>query len=753
VPTGSFDYAPQGMVVADNAVPIGVFQYFSVSGEYQLLPNIRCEQIQYKEGADPPPARFSYILDELAANANGWPSQFEQVWPINLKPGYQSYVVTPTTQLAVLALLPDGTTRVLFHGFPRVPQTDVTPANQHVTFVAVGVAVRAWDMPIGVRIQRAGDDPQAVKGKDSDIATDLPVRFNPAGTGTRSVGGILPNCTPDGYDVEVAYSPQGGDPDNPYPVFLDSSIDRSPDPRTLWNLSKVVRYILATQNTGTDPNGDLWVANPDFGPLDALLQNRRPLDGSEFFDPSNPATYQTDSNIIRDFDATNKAWPEVIAQLLGFYGFGMRWVLDQLSGGEPYNYLEIYRKDADGPTAPKPVYLPADGTNLTNAVVNLSSFHAGFDFHGVANDVFVETHLIRWEISVVLAPGFTPTSGDGLAANRSQFLEANLASPNATAAQRKAYRYYIVDECADGFWSIADKAWVSDAFFDFSQIVPRNADGSARYAHRYRPGKGTLFSKDLLNKSYKAQLAVSTDYAGDDPPGFFEGNGTWQEIEGGWELLKDRLGIQVTADDPEQWKIGKPPGGNAPNGNPWPYPDGVLRGITGMSDPTSKVGEKQFWLRLTTVIEADHGIGAEATRRDASPLAQTIQRRVDASDHFHFDAVDTSSIYNTTQKTILARDDTDNATDHAFQLRTAHEFPPLTAALTIPSLTGYLQIGDRIGTINGRDVSLLVNAGAEQGEPPSYPYVVALTWNFQGEKQSTTIQLSDRRQEPRRPTA
>ena len=61
-----------------------------------------------------------------------------------------------------------------------------------------------------------------------------------------------------------------------------------------------------------------------------------------------------------------------------------------------------------------------------------------------------------------------------------------------------------------------------------------------------------------------------------------------------------------------------------------------------------------------------------------------------------------------------------------------------------------VQIGDRISQINGRDVSLLVNAGIEQGEAPSYPFVVGLTWDFQGSKQSTTLQLSDRRLEPQR---
>jgi hypothetical protein len=81
-------------------------------------------------------------------------------------------------------------------------------------------------------------------------------------------------------------------------VFLDPDVDRTPDPRTFWGLSKTVRYILANWNTST--LGSL-VDNPDFGALDALLQNRRPVQGAEFFGPDNSQTYQTDHNWIRSF--------------------------------------------------------------------------------------------------------------------------------------------------------------------------------------------------------------------------------------------------------------------------------------------------------------------------------------------------------------------------------------------------------------------------------------------------------------------
>jgi hypothetical protein len=731
---GSFDYSPYAPQLALDATPIGVFLYDRGADDgqgYSLLPNIHCDQIQYKGGIEPPAARFSYVLDEVAASNNGWPSQFDQIWPLTLTPS--PYIVANDDELVVLALMPDKTTRVLFDGFARVPQTDISPTSQNVSFVAIGVAILCWNTPIGGRIERNADNPQT----GNNIQTDLPVRFNPAGTGTRAIGGYLPNCTPDGYDIG-----EGGA--NPYPVFLDPNIDRSPDPRSFWGLSKVVRYILANWNT--QMSGSL-VANPDFGALDSLLQNRRPLAGSEFFDPTNSTTYQTDPNRIRDYDATNKPWPEVVADLLGFYGFGMRWVCSTGASGQPCDYLEVYRKDAAGPTDPKPVYLPGTGTQLSAALVNVATMHAAFDYQAVANSFYIETAPQRYEVSVILAPGYQPQAGDGTAAIRGQFRKSALDTSSATATTRAKYRFYVADECGDGHWSLAKSQWVT-APIDFSsvfQFPDGNPGNLPTYVRRYRPGRNTLFSKDLNNKPFQAQLAISRNYAGADAPCIWDTvSGTWQQIDGGWSLMEDRLGIEVTVDDPESWNIGKPAAGT-----PAQEPTGVMHGITSMSNPSTTIqSEKLFWLRLTTVVEADYGIEATAARRDASPVSSTILRRVDARDHFHRDVVDASSVFNQTPGTDqVVQDDSSTAVAHACQLRSAHEFPPLAAAITIPMLVDYIQVGDRVSQINGRDVSFLVNAGIEQGEAPSYPFVVGLTWDFQATKQSTTLQLADRRLE------
>lgn len=94
------------------------------------------------------------------------------------------------------------------------------------------------------------------------------------------------------------------------------------------------------------------------------------------------------------------------------------------------------------------------------------------------------------------------------------------------------------------------------------------------------------------------------------------------------------------------------------------------------------------------------------------------------------------------------RDDTKAATSHANQLRSAHEFPILAGSVTIPFLTDYYQIGDRVKIVQGRDASLQINVGADQGEKATYPWVTAFSWVLEHDRQQTTLQLSDRRGEP-----
>ena len=82
-------------------------------------------------------------------------------------------------------------------------------------------------------------------------------------------------------------------------------------------------------------------------------------------------------------------------------------------------------------------------------------------------------------------------------------------------------------------------------------------------------------------------------------------------MPGGWTLLHDRLGIAVTAPNPDNWTTTEGPVTAEGTANKL-----AIRAITGLAAPTA---ESQFTLRLTTVIEADRRMNVLAPTRPASP--------------------------------------------------------------------------------------------------------------------------------------
>jgi hypothetical protein len=112
---------------------------------------------------------------------------------------------------------------------------------------------------------------------------------------------------------------------------------------------------------------------------------------------------------------------------------------------------------------------------------------------------------------------------------------------------------------------------------------------------------------------------------------------------------------------------------------------------------------------------------------------------------------DVPSIYMDDNLNIVMRDDTQYAQNYANQLRSAHENSPMPMSYTIPQFTLAYEVGDAVSAVVGRNVSLATNLGIAQGEGPYYPRVVAITWDFSGDQQSTNLQLSDRRIEPQPP--
>lgn len=717
MPTGSFDIgtAPQSLYgPAPQAV---VSLYDADSGTIAPLPNVRCVRIDVREGPEPPVATFRYIQDDTLAISYGWPSQFEQLWPLNSQ-GY--YTVQCDDELIVSVTNPDDSLWIPFDGFASIPQVDYTARSQSVTFAAQNVAIRYFDEPITQRTQRNADNIDVTDGSE-DVTITMPTRFNPADNSVGRTGGYVGNKVGDSYFTT-------GNPLGDYPVFVDPLVvERADEGVDYWYVDDAVEYLMATYE------GEDYATWPSFNTLEKLLNAQYPASGSQTF---NPAGDQSANISIRDYDATNKAMPIVFADLMGYAGFLLYWDTDADSDGAPETTLKLYRRDAASTVAPKPLFLAATGASSLNLNLNnTTACHLVRDTNQIKNAWQIETQQKQIEITVLLAPLFEPVAGDQNSPARDAFQEANLT--NATGTTRRKYRWFGADECADGHWDSVDQVWVTDKAIDLTPIFPADEDGNATYVKRYRPGGDTLIAQDPQGRPLKAVLEYRSGVTVSDPyvcgPQDPASAGTWLTISSGWRLLPDRLGIEITAPDPSMWSTGN---SKIPKIN-------VIDATANQTDAT------QFCLRLTTVIDDDSQLDVVAPRRIASPTQYSRTRIADGKDHFQFQSISVNSLNYTGDGTNpqVMRDDTDLAQAHVYALRGAHEFPTLAGSVTIPWLTDYYEIGDRISLIQGRNASFLINVGSDQGEAPSYPWVVGVSWVFEPQQQ-TILQLSDSRAEP-----
>lgn len=702
---GSFDWESKREPLGREAVPIVVALYDG-DGGFTPLPNVYCEGIDAREGPEPPVARFRYVAG-VGARARGFPTEVADLWPLGAG---GPYVVQVDDRLVVVGYTPKGERRFLFDGFAQVPQADLGPSSQSVTFVAVGVAARCWDSPVLGRVQRDADD--LVNGKV--VQTDLPARFNPVDR----FGKARPNCTPADGDADAEQASIA------HPVFVEEDLERSPDDRRFWTLAGAAKYLLATFNHRRE-----FVKHPDFGRLDSLLTARRPRSSSPRFDPSDPSSYDESPIVLREYDASNKPWPDVLDDLLSAEGFRMGWTLDADESGRPRTSLQVERVDADGLRGPKVVWLDEAGSAIDPARNSIEQLHLARDVNQVVNAFHVATNVRRAELSVVLAPAFTPTAGEEGVAQRKRFFKSNLAS--ASAEDKRKYRWYVADEAGDGHWD--GTSWTTEAPLDLSKAFP-DVEGARGYVRRRRPGSHQLLSRDSLGRPRQSMLAFSQDYAG-PTAAIWDGTGTWKAISGGWQLLEDRLGIEVTIEDPEQWYAGKE--------------RGDIRGVTWQAAPPPG---KRLFLRLTTVVDEDRQLDALAKRRASCPTRFVRLRTADGRGDYRVDRVHSSSPYYTGSDGgpwQVVRDDETKAKAHAEALRSAHESPPIAGSVVIPFCTNAYAIGDRIRKVQGRGVDLVANVGSSQGEAPAHPRVVGISWDFSGDRQSTTLHLSDLRAEPR----
>lgn len=744
---GSFTYAPETVPLARQARLFAVYRYDPDAesddedeGEgsterrvkYQLLPNVRCVQVQYRDGPDPGRARFRYAFGDVGADPDQDPYRVEHAFGAG--PGYdadgrvfRAHVVQQDDRLVVRHTRDDGSTVLIFDGFAQLPQGDLSGTVESVTFTALGTPVRCWDEPLGGALTRDADHPEDV----SDVPTNLPARFNPDGH---------PNATPSGSDSGGEATPEGeepaeGDGDGlTYPTFLGpvwpaKTINGQEVRR--WSLGMAARYVIGAGNREDERMLDqTFVDLSVVDGLDAILQAYEPKSEGAPVDVNDPTTYEAKDIDAPDYDVTGECWPDALDRLIRPHGFAMRFDLTGDENGDPRWALRVYRED--GTDNVQLLLLQRPGQPLDPGRTNVGALSLARDGAQVVNAFDVDSAPVLYEASLVLAPLFDPDPADAASEeSRSGF----------TDPRNPKYRLWGFDECGEGHWDFATGAKVTHAPGDLDPVLKGKDDRERRYAIRRRPARRQLVTKDSAGKPLAARLEVSGDYAGPQP-GVWDGTGSWQLVHGGWTPADDRLGIRVTEHDPNSWGTGAPAPGQADAFG------GKLNLVELCAGPSAVSTHPRF--RLTVAVPDDRGLDADAGRTAATPSRFTVRRRVDGRDRFRkrvlsrWSSLADPNGANAVDVVAPEDDDTAKARSYAAGLRRAHETGEFAGSVTIPRLTFAYRVGDKVAGLDGRVLSFRQDVGDGS---PVLPTVVGVSWDLDG-RQATHLELSDRRAEP-----
>lgn len=676
-----------------DAATLAVYRYTPGSpGTYLLLDNVRCLAIERREGPEPSSARFRYVFTQTSADAQA-PQSLEQALDTSFT---GSKTIQPGDRLVVKAARPDGGIECLFDGYAFDFGGQIGEGSETAEVGALGVEVRARDTPLPGAIVRKAD---SVATAGADVPTDLPARFNPRGA---------PNCT---GDSNRSTNTAGKE----YPVFVDPAVIRSTDVRFPWTLPRAARYLCYTAND------EALVQNPAATDLDNLV-GREPKDGTAF-DPADPATYTTSDLYASDHPVSGKDWPTAVHELIRPRGFGQHWKLTTF-GGDPQTALSVWHPQTG---TVKDLWLQARGAVLDLTLTNLAGAQFNRDLAGLANHFRVQGAPGRYEVSVVLAPAFPMASGDKADANLKTYASADI---EPGTAKWDAYRTFVFDETGEGHYVNWSATKLTDVP-SLDGVLGAPSGGVTKYTVRRRPGVGELVTRDAAGKPLRYRVAVSRDYTG-PYPAVWDGTGTWQTVDSPPPLLHDRLGIRLSAANPNKWNIGKIEGSSD-------FPDGMVKVVEALA--ASSTTNREFFVRLTCVVEGDLVVEGEANRRSASPLPWDVTRVIDARDRFEHREVAANSEFNDTADPVIDRDDLPAAIAEAEAMRDAQDSGVLQGEAVIPRLTTYYGIGDRIRSIQGRGLGFRTDGGGADNAP-IYPVVVGVRWELEG-GQRTVLSLSD----------
>jgi hypothetical protein len=725
---GTVQYDRTPIPLARQQPQTAVFYFFpSAPAGSQLFsaPNLRWLEIVNQEGSHPARATFRYVFTDDAETDPDWPSRVEEVLPIDslsIPAAQANFVVQQDDRLVVAMLRADGTYQFLFDGYAQLPEGNLSRDVETCTFQALGVAIRLNDTVIQGAFYRDATTPTNAA---ANVATDLSTRFNPDGHANAS--------GPDETSDQVFMAPNSWDVTAPScPVFIDDAVQFDPitymvEPRRHWSLGMAVRYLLAQYNLD-----ETYIRNPDFAAIDDFLTVKQPNNG-QFFNPGDSTTFTAVGVYVRDIDVTGQTLLGALERILHPNGFTFALELSASDAGLPVTTLNLLRLIDDSKIGLKSLYLQAVGSTIDPGQSNLNQTRLARDGSGVINQPIAWPRTTQFEAGFVLAPGFKIAAGDASTLDKYKTSET-------TNFDADAYRLWVADEAGEGHWDNTSAAWLEGTPIDLSTLLNNPSTPGTQFVPRLRKPDGHIFSEDGQGLRRKTELSILIGYTNTKAPAIWDGTGTAYRINGGWELLRDRIGIRVTASDANGWNMGAQSGVTALNG-------GIIQAV----DWLAPAGAQVFSLLLTTVVDADVRPKQTATKQLSTPIAFTIQRLIDGQDRYKLQYVHKSSPYYSgsslptdpnLKNVVVFRDDRPRALAEAEASRSATQNLAFSGPCVIPRLDTSYFVGDRIESIDGRGIDLGMSAASDTGQVVRYPRVASVTWQAHGGFH-TVLQLAD----------
>jgi hypothetical protein len=718
-----------------NATPIRVYKLLA-TGSVLLMPNLRLVSYDEELGGEPPIATLRYALSDTY-DADLFPNRAE--YTVNNR-FYGPYILKANDRIKIVAIRPDGYEELFFDGEVKVAGMAQNPDHETSLITAVHIIRRAWARPIEGGLYKTDSANAAYETYEDANSTPTllrgPTFFNPKGLPNmadiqqwnsyptqpqRILGPLFKQVYEQTYKTSEAegYFDYHGATVDPGTTF----------PATHWTITAAVQYLCVAENML-----ETYVLNPSPSTIiDATTVTLITPPPPET--PNLPPTIEQIETVCPYTPIQGKYWIPLIRELCA----NQRALVCCRTTGYLYDsraYLDIWKPDS---RAPKWLYLQPRGTDLDPVLTNTQEHHTGIDVTNAVTSVRILGAPKLYQASFILRPAFPYYASE--AANAASISTFAKSHPSYSTKPYK-FRTFIANENGDGVFTAPSGA-VNQTPCNLEDLFGE-ADpdtGILPYLARRRAPLRRLLDR---KQNDPGRPILEIRKTGSDLPVGLAAAWTaeptvWQPVQGGWELLEDRIGIHLTCEDPNEWQIGKSTQSGAP------YPNGVVRVVEALCKNAGV--HPNFTLRLTVAIEADQITTGTTRSLTYTPGGSEVTRTVDANDRYETHILHQSSVNypGGAEPLTTIRDDESDASHEAESYLQSLLTGTFRSNVLIPRFTRYYKLGDRIQGIWGRGVSFQLNTldrivdGDTVGPPiiepnanlDPYPYVVRITHTFE----------------------